>query len=415
MESTSVVQPSHWNNRLKAVAIGLIVALTALTVRHWYGTFMYGYPPCEDCRSDFPCFYAAAKLIWQSPAVLYDDASQLAIQKTIDPRIGDSILPFTYPPFTAVVYMPLGWLSFSAAFLAITLINVMLLAFSLRLLITRLQLTRQQSTWLILSGLCNFGVHSVLLQGQTSLIVLTLLAIFTAATQTDRQMGAGLSAGLMFVKPQLQAVPFIILLSRRWWRALVIASATAMALAIFSVVLVGWQAILEYMNLLNTYLTKERGYGSYPESMQNLRALAQYLVSYSWAPKLWFALIVPVVAAIFLLNAKLGTDPNIAAVQWIGNFIAAVLITPHFNAHDLAVLIIPTAFALKLFGDPVPSWLILLALAVGIYPLLALAFGNHLPPLVPVVLLVILFCCVRSVRRAVAHSVDRRPDAIVSM
>jgi len=181
------------------------------------------------------------------------------------------------------------------------------------------------------------------------------------------------------------------------------------------VALVGWQAILEYMNLLNTYLTKERGYGSYPESMQNLRALAQYIVSYSWAPQLWLALIVPVVAAIFLLNAKLGTDPNIAVVQWIGNFIAAVLITPHFNAHDLAVLIIPTAFALKLFGDPVPSWLILLALAVGIYPLLALAFGNHLPPLVPVVLLVILFCCVRSVRRAVAHSVDRRPDAIVSM
>lgn len=415
MESTSVVQPSHWNNRLKAVAIGLIVALTALTVRHWYGTFMYGYPPCEDCRSDFPCFYAAAKLIWQSPSALYDDASQLAIQKTIDPRIGDSILPFTYPPFTAVVYMPLGWLPFSAAFLAITLVNIILLAFSLRFLITRLQLTRQQSTWLILSGLCNFGVHSVLLQGQTSLIVLTLLAIFTAATQNHRQIGAGLSAGLLFVKPQLQAVPFIILISRRWWRALAIASTTAMALAVFSIVLVGWPAIVEYMNLLNTYLTKERGYGSYPESMQNLRALAQYLVSYSWAPQLWFALIVPVVAAIFLLNAKLGTDPNIAVVQWIGNFIAAVLITPHFNAHDLAVLIIPTAFALKLFGEPVRSWLILLVIGVGIYPLLALVFGNHLPPMVPVVLLVIVFWCVHSVRRATAHSGDRRRDAIVSM
>ena len=415
MESTSAVQLSFWNNRLKAVAIGLIVALTALTVRHWYGTFMYGYPPCDDCRSDFPCFYAAAKLIWQSPSALYDEASQLAIQKTIDPRIGDSILPFTYPPFTAVVYMPLGWLPFSAAFLAVTLINLMLLAFSLRLLITKLQLTGQQSTWLILSGLCNFGVHSVLLQGQTSLIVLTLLAIFTATIQTRRQIRVGLSAGLIFIKPQLQVVPFIILISRRWWPALVIASTTAMALAVFSVVLVGWPAIIEYINLLNTYLTKERGYGSYPESMQNLRALAQYVVSYSWAPQLWIALIVPVVVAIFLLNAKLGTDPNIAALQWIGNFIAGVLITPHFNAHDLAVLIIPTAFALKLFGEPVPSWLILLTIAVGIYPLLALAFGNHSPPMVPVVLMVILFWCVHSVRRAVAHSGDRRRDAIVSM
>jgi hypothetical protein len=242
-----------------------------------------------------------------------------------------------------------------------------------------------------------------------------LLASFVATIQNHRQIGAGLSAGLLFVKPQLQVVPFIILISRRWWRALVIASITVTALAVFSVVLVGWPALFEYMNLLNTYITKEHGYGSYPESMQNLRALAQYLVSYSWAARLWIALIVPVVAAIFLLNAKLDTDPNIAAVQWIGNFIAGVLIAPHFNAHDLAVLIIPTAFALKRFGEPVPAWLILLVIPVGIYPLVALAFGNHLPPMVPVVLLVILFWCVRSVRRAVAHSDDRGRGAIVSM
>jgi len=404
----------RWNNRLMAVAIGLILAMTALTVRHWYSTFQYGYPPCDDCRSDFPCFYAAAKLIWQSPSALYDDASQLAIQKIIDPRIGDSILPFTYPPFTAVVYMPLGWLPFPAAFLGITIVNLMLLGFSLRLLIARLQLTRQQSTWLILSGLCNFGVHSVLLQGQTSLIVLTLLASFVASIQNRRQIGAGLSAGLLFVKPQLQLIPFIILISRRWWRVLVIASIAAAALAVYSVVLVGWPAILEYIKLLNTYMTKEHGYGSYPESMQNLRALAQYLVSYSWAAPLWIALIVPVVAGLCLLNAKLGDDPNIAEVQWIGNFIAGVLIAPHFNAHDLAILIIPTAFALKHFGEPVPSWLILLVIPLGIYPLVALASGNHLPPLVPVVLSVILFRCVSFVRRAFAHDVDRRRGVIGS-
>ena len=403
MEAASMEQGQRWNNRLMAVAIGLVLALTALTVRHWYGTFQYGYPPCDDCRSDFPCFYAAAKLIWQSPSALYDDASQLAIQKKIDPRIGDSILPFTYPPFTAVVYMPLGWLPFPAAFLGFTVINLMLLGFSLRLLIARFELTRQQSTWLILSGLCNFGVHSVLLQGQTSLIVLMLLTIFTVTMQNHRPMGAGLSAGLLFVKPHLQLIPFIILLSRRWWRALVIASITATALAVFSVVLVGWPAIFEYINLLNTYMTKQRGYGSYPESMQNLRALAQYLVTYSWAGRLWIALTVPAVAALFLLNAKTGTDPKVAYVQWIGNFIAGVLIAPHFNAHDLAVLIIPTAFALKHFGQPVPSWLILLVIPLGIYPLVALAAGNHLPPLVPAVLSVILFCCVGFVRRAFAR------------
>jgi hypothetical protein len=281
------------------------------------------------------------------------------------------------------------------------------------LLIARLQLTRQQSIWLIVCGLCNFGVHSVLLQGQTSLMVLALLAVFTGTVQNQQPMGAGLSAGLLFVKPQLQLIPFIILLSRRWWRALVIASITATLLAVCSVILVGWPAILDYFNLLTTYMIKERGYGSYPESMQNLRALAQYLVTYSWAARLWIALVVPVVAALFLLNSKLGTDPNVAQVQWIGNFIAGVLIAPHFNTHDLAVLIIPTAFALKRFGDPVPSWLILLVILIGIYPLVALTFGNRLPPLVPVVLSVILFWCVKAVRQAAAYADDQPQGAKV--
>jgi hypothetical protein len=257
-----------------------------------------------------------------------------------------------------------------------------------------------------LTGLCNFGVHSVLLQGQTSLIVLALLAVFTAAIQQRRRIGAALAAGLLFVKPQLLAVPFLILLSRRWWLALATALLAVAALASVSIVIVGWPAILEYIKLLTTYLTKEHGYGSYPESMQNLRAVAQYLVPYSWAPKLWLVLVAAVVPGIVLLNGRTDTESNFTVPRWIGNFVAAVLVAPHFNAHDLAVLIIPAALALKLFGDPVPTWLISLLIAIGVYPVLALATGNLLPPLVPAVLLLILFSCVRAVCRAAALSAD---------
>src|SRR6266403_2055984 len=133
MKSTNAV--TFWNTRLKAVALGVALALTVLTVQHWYGTFIHGHPPCDNCRSDFPSIYSGAKLAWQSPSALYDHASQLAIQKAIDPRIGASTLPFTYPPFVAWVLMPLGWLPFSAAFLAITMINATLLVISLRLLV----------------------------------------------------------------------------------------------------------------------------------------------------------------------------------------------------------------------------------------------------------------------------------------
>jgi len=110
-----MVQLQRWNNRFKAAALGLGLVLVMINVRPWYGILVNGHPPCNDCRADFPGFYAAAKLIWKKPSALYDYAPQLAIQKAIDNRIGDSILPFAYPPVTALILMPLGWLPFWAA------------------------------------------------------------------------------------------------------------------------------------------------------------------------------------------------------------------------------------------------------------------------------------------------------------
>src|SRR5258705_2870916 len=133
-------QRNKWKNRLKPVVLGMGLALSTLTIRHWYETFTFGHPLCQDCRPDFPQFYAAARLVWESPSALYEEANQLAIQRTIDSRIGDSLLPYTYPPFTAVVLMPLGRLPFNAAFVAMTLLNTLLLASSLRLLTERLRL-----------------------------------------------------------------------------------------------------------------------------------------------------------------------------------------------------------------------------------------------------------------------------------
>ena len=123
MASTKMQRSERWRNRFKAVAIGIGLALSALTIRHWVETFSFGHPLCEDCRPDFPSLYSGARLIGEEPSALYDLKRQLAIQKSIDSRIGDSALAFAYPPSTALLLMPLGWLSFSGAFLVMPLKN----------------------------------------------------------------------------------------------------------------------------------------------------------------------------------------------------------------------------------------------------------------------------------------------------
>jgi hypothetical protein len=403
-------QQDIWNKRLKAIALGLGLALSALTVRHWCETFAYGHPLCEDCRPDFPQFYAGAKLIWESPTALYDASKQMSIQRSIDSRIIE-ILPFTYPPFTAAVLMPLGWMPFRFAYAAMTIINLALLVYSIKLLIGHLKLTREQSIWLLLSALCNFGVHSVILQGQISFAILILLTLFAVATAKQDQLSAGVTTALIFLKPQLQVIPFLTLLGRRMWSALAIASTALVMLTLFSIWLVGWAGIEQYIKLLQTYLAIEKGYGSYPEAMHNLRALAQYAVPFPWSRHLGIGLSLCVLAAALWLNVlPLRTDFRTIAVQWIGNFAAGVLITPHLYPHDLSIMIVPTAFALKLCGEVVSPQIILLLLSMGIYPLLGIMFGNRLPPMVPVGFLIILIVCIRVVYRRRFENAENSSD-----
>jgi hypothetical protein len=241
--------------------------------------------------------------------------------------------------------------------------------------------------------------------------LLVLLLLFVFAIQDESPLEAGLVTGLIFFKPQFQAVPLIILLARRKWLPLTVAALTIVALAVLSYSMVGYSGIAQYLALLTDYLTKKSGNGSYPEYMQNLRALIQYTTPFEWVSYLWLLLTLPILAMTFFLNAKLCTNSTTRALQWLGNFAAMILIAPHLNGHDLAVLIIPTAFAVKLFGSPVPFGLVLILLGIAIYPLLSLAIGNHAPPLVPMILLIVFCWSVWSVTRSLPFALQKNLKA----
>jgi len=393
-----MIQSERWNNRIKAAAVGIGLALTALTIRHWYGTFMYGYPPCSDCRSDFPGFYAAARLIWEKPSDLYDYAPQLAIQKAIDNRIGDSILPFAYPPITALVLMPLGWLPFHVAFAGMTLINISLLVLILRLLVKKFELGRDQTVWLSLTAFCSFGLHSVLLQGQTSLLVFFCLTAFMISARDRKEVTAGLAAGFSFIKPQLLAVPLVALAFQRLWRGLIVAGLVVAGLALLSVVLVGTRGIDEYIALLKFYSTTPSGFGSYPEKMHNLRALVQYWVPFHVAPYVWLALVMLIGLLTVWMNALRKQDSQASAIVWIGNFLAMMLITPHLYSHDLVLLLIPSALVLKLSGSSIPWFVAAALISLSALPILPLVFNDGVPSPLPIFLLLGYCICVRLMR-----------------
>lgn len=399
MESSGSEQRQRWNRRLKAVALGLGLALTALTVRHGYETFTFGHPLCENCRADFPSLYSGAKLIWENPGALYDLQRQLAIQKNIDPRIGESALAYAYPPVTALLLMPLGWLSFANAYLVMAVVNGLLLLVAFKLLVRSLQLHKEQIAWLGLATLCNFGVHSTILQGQTSILTLLLIVLFMRSTCQANSTAAGLSSGALFFKPQLVAVPFLILATRRLWRAAILGAVLIVGLSALSALLVGVDGIADYLRIARRFSASASDLGTNPQDMHNLRALVFFGFAEPQASYIWFASSALVAAGVYLLNAANRQDEIASGAQWIGNVAAMLLLSPHLHAHDLALLAVPSAWLLKLFKSEIPSRVAILLIAVGLYPLLPVMLSTNLLPVIPLLLLIALAISIRAVQR----------------
>ena len=376
-----------WNRRLKAIAVGLGIALSLLTARHWYETYRFGHPICDNCRPDFPVLYSGARLMWENRSSLYDLERQLAIQKAIDPRIGDSVLGFAYPPFTAFLLMPLGTISFSNAFLVMTVMNGLLLSIAVKLLVGHLSLNREQTTWLLSATLCNFGVHSTILQGQTSLAALLLVTLFLRSVQQDEQAKAGLWSSALSFKPQLLPVPMIILGARRKLRALIVSVGIIGALAVFSAILVGPKGIADYIDLSRRFSALESDLGTNPQEMQNLRALAFYVPLGASALYVWAALSATIVVGAVMLNRKRCGGDRGAVMQWIGNVTAILLLSPHLHAHDLALLVVPSALTLSLFRESIPAAVAIGLVLIGLLPLLPFVLAHPLPPIMPFILL----------------------------
>ncbi|TMA81425.1 MAG: DUF2029 domain-containing protein [Deltaproteobacteria bacterium] len=238
-----------WHNRIRALALGLGLGLSALIGPCWWSIVSHHHPSCSEYKPDFISLYTAAELMWADRSSLYDLERQRLIQEPIDPSRGDWGLPYFYPPFFAVILVPLAWLSFSPAFVAMTVVNLALLIATVKILVRKLALNRQQTNWLILGTFCNYGVHYALLEAQTSFIALLLLTLYVTAWNGSAQDRAGLWSGLMFFKPQLALVPILLLLSRRRWRALGLAFIVIGFLGLVSLAAVGLTGIERYLAL----------------------------------------------------------------------------------------------------------------------------------------------------------------------
>ena len=177
--------------------------------------------------------YRLGAQIWQQGQSLYADGSM--------PFTSDGIwLPFTYPPFAAMTFVPLGAMTLTIAGVVMSLLTIGLLVVVVHIVLTVLSVGRIGNRWwlaLLVStaALWLNPMWMTLGFGQINVILMAMIVVDVFLVGRGRRRALGPLQGVLVglaAAIKLTPLVFIVLFaSARRWRAVVTAAATFVAAA----------------------------------------------------------------------------------------------------------------------------------------------------------------------------------------
>ena len=298
---------------------------------------------------DFFSFYAAAEIfVKQGPSSVYDILTQKQYEIAITQRPADSfiVLPYFHPPFYTLLIAPLAFLSYRAAYYAMTAFNVALLIALAVILVRGSLRVHGRAVIVAVSLIAGFlPVFVTILQGQSDLVVLVPLAGAYMAWSRGRAGWAGVLSALAFSKPQLLLLIPILFITRRSWRAMAGFAGTVLGLAVVSIAGFGLNPVLEYVSSVGSWAIggqlPTHGQAVYTDTaVYSLRHILEILPG--GGKVIAFAILVGLLA---LVAVSLSWRPDKPRLDFALAVAASLVLSPHQNVHDLALLVIP-GFAL---------------------------------------------------------------------
>lgn len=291
---------------------------------------------------DFRGYYGAAELVLRGGNPY--DYSQLApILDEITGFAGNN--PYFYPPWFALFFIPLTFLEFQSARLVWALLNVGLLYASmellLRLLEWRLHGWRKWSLFLLAALM--FGMYC-LRSEQAGFVLLLGLVLCLLALKQERPVLAGFAFILLLTKPQVTALPALLILlwMVRQQRKTLVWSGVWLA----GLMLVATLAIPQWWQIDSSNF----GQGLAYELDGPQQVMAERVVStvYDFStyvlgiePPLQYAIVVLMAAAGLALLVVTAYPLNDLPWAAASAFILNLLITPYALQYDYVPLILP--------------------------------------------------------------------------
>ncbi|HKW26226.1 MAG TPA: glycosyltransferase family 87 protein [Terriglobales bacterium] len=326
----------------------LLLALAAMMGMHAWVFFSLrqevrqGYP-------DFTAFYAAGKCVQRGQgSQLYSMQTQARIQQEFASgvKIRNGPLPFTHPPFEAALFVPLVFLSYSAAYWVWNAVSLVALAVFLLLLRPNVPKLRGWSETLpLLCGLAFFPVFVCLLQGQDSLLLLLLFGLAFVALKNGRGFVAGICLGLALFRFQLVLPVMAVLLLRRRWKTVAGFATTAAALVGISAAVVGWGGLMNYPHQLLQFSHVQAGAAMNPRIMPNLRGEVVGLAGDGNSVHVLIGVLSLALVVWAASKWKAGGQQTQFDLGFGLTLVVAVIVSYHLMAHDLSVLLLPLLLA----------------------------------------------------------------------
>ena len=308
-----MTEPFRWH-RTVAVAFAILFVIVAV----WACAILF----TERKAGDFLSYWAAAKLaVGGQAALAYDVQAHRAVELAAAPVEG--LLPFAYPPPFLLLIVPLGLLSYPAAFAVWLALSACLFAVaSARVAPLHYRLAHPQAIGNALIGQNAFLTSAIFIAG-------------TARLERAPFLG-GAILGLLALKPQLALLLPVALIADRQWRAIAGGALSTAALLLAAFALLGPAAYGGFLDIVPLF-TGALAAESWPwNELASTFAFARHL-GIPHAPALALHAIVALAAAVLAWRAWRARREDRVAVLAA----ATLLVPPYLFTYDALLMVVP--------------------------------------------------------------------------
>jgi hypothetical protein len=195
-----IPEPSSSERKVRTIIIAIILVMSCA----FFARYAYFFFSTQFSNNDFLVFWSAARYLQNGTLEgAYDPTAFYAFQRSLNANYPVG-LPFVYPPHAALLLLPFAHLSIYPALIAWDLL-------SLTVYLAGGWFMFKPRTPLTLAALIAPSTVSNLMFGQTGLLTggLTMLGF---SLLKRRPVASGVAFGLLSIKPQLAALPLLVLL-----------------------------------------------------------------------------------------------------------------------------------------------------------------------------------------------------------